>query len=154
MEIGDIVKIALPIFIIGFKIIYAICQSSSFGGSSYSSSDSPYRKPSQEKPKSNFSYTTENRQSQHSQNTTYSHKKQTSYEDTVLSYNAQDPYKILGIHGGVEWSIIQKAYRKMAMLHHPDRHVNKSKAERETAERNMKIINNAYITLKKRFGKN
>ncbi len=55
-----------------------------------------------------------------------------------------NPFEILGIEPGASEEDIKKAYKKMAMEHHPDRH-----PEDKQAEDKFKEISAAYETLKK-----
>jgi len=56
----------------------------------------------------------------------------------------QDYYEVLGVARDADQDAIQKAYRKLAMKWHPDRH---AEAERETAEREFKRVSEAYEVL-------
>ncbi|MCX5681048.1 MAG: molecular chaperone DnaJ [Candidatus Omnitrophica bacterium] len=56
----------------------------------------------------------------------------------------KDYYEILGIKKGVSEDEIKKAYRKLAMLHHPDRVASEQKKE---AEDKFKEISEAYAVL-------
>jgi molecular chaperone DnaJ len=55
-----------------------------------------------------------------------------------------DPFKVLGIEPGASEADIKKAYKKLAMEHHPDRH-----PDDKQAEERFKEISGAYETLKK-----
>ena len=55
----------------------------------------------------------------------------------------QDYYELLGVERGADLDTIKKAYRKLAMQHHPDR--NPGNAE---AEHKLKEVNEAYSVLK------
>jgi curved DNA-binding protein len=71
----------------------------------------------------------------------------------------QDYYELLGVARGATQDEIKKAYRKLALKWHPDRH---EKAGREEAEKKFKAISEAYEVLSDaekrqrydRFGKN
>lgn len=52
-------------------------------------------------------------------------------------------YEILGIEPNATQNEIKKAYRKLAMKYHPDRHVNSDDATRQKAEAKFKEINKA-----------
>jgi len=54
----------------------------------------------------------------------------------------RDPYKILGVSRGASEEEIKKAYRKLALEHHPDRHGGSKEAEERFKE-----INEAYAAL-------
>ncbi|XP_004526657.1 dnaJ homolog subfamily C member 7 isoform X3 [Ceratitis capitata] len=59
----------------------------------------------------------------------------------------KDYYKILGISRGASDEEIKKAYRKKALVHHPDRHANSSAEERKEEELKFKEIGEAYAIL-------
>lgn len=59
----------------------------------------------------------------------------------------KDYYKILGVDKGDGDSMIKKAYRKAAILWHPDKHVSKSEEEQKEAEAKFKDIGEAYAVL-------
>jgi len=54
-----------------------------------------------------------------------------------------DPFKILGLNPGASEEEIKKAYKKLALEHHPDRH-----PEDKNAEEKFKEISGAYEALK------
>ncbi|RIB10265.1 DnaJ domain-containing protein [Gigaspora rosea] len=65
-------------------------------------------------------------------------------------------YKILGIKSTATLLEIKQAYRKFALVFHPDRNVNKSENKRLEAEKKFKEIQEAYdylITNYKEFKK-
>ena len=55
-----------------------------------------------------------------------------------------DYYDILGVSSDAESGELKKAYRKLAMQHHPDRNPDNAEAERKFKE-----LNEAYRELKK-----
>lgn len=55
----------------------------------------------------------------------------------------RDPYEVLGLPTGATWRQIQRAYRKLAMRHHPDRNPGDPQAHERFKE-----INSAYEELK------
>ncbi|XP_048509911.1 dnaJ homolog subfamily C member 7 [Athalia rosae] len=56
----------------------------------------------------------------------------------------KDYYKILGIDKNASTDDIKKAYRKRAMVHHPDRHANASDGEKKEQEKKFKEVGEAY----------
>lgn len=59
----------------------------------------------------------------------------------------KDYYKILGVSRSAGEDEIKKAYRKKALVHHPDRHANSSDVERKEQELKFKEIGEAYAIL-------
>ena len=59
----------------------------------------------------------------------------------------KDYYKILGIERSATDDEIKKAYRKRALVHHPDRHANASDAEKKEQEKKFKEVGEAYGVL-------
>lgn len=58
-----------------------------------------------------------------------------------------DYYKLLGVYTSATAHDIKKAYRKMALVWHPDRHANSTEEEKIAAEKKFKEIGNAYAIL-------
>lgn len=56
----------------------------------------------------------------------------------------KDYYKILGIDKNASTDDIKKAYRKRAMVYHPDRHANASEGEKKEQEKKFKEVGEAY----------
>lgn len=56
-------------------------------------------------------------------------------------------YDILGVDKGAGESQIKKAYRKAAVVWHPDKHSTKSEEEQKEAEAKFKDIGEAYAVL-------
>lgn len=56
----------------------------------------------------------------------------------------KDYYKILGVDRNATDDEIKKAYRKRALVHHPDRHANASDAEKKEQEKKFKELGEAY----------
>ncbi|XP_022235924.1 dnaJ homolog subfamily C member 7-like [Limulus polyphemus] len=56
-------------------------------------------------------------------------------------------YKILGVEKNASEEEIRKAYRKRALLHHPDRHTSASEEERREQEKKFKEVGEAYNVL-------
>lgn len=59
----------------------------------------------------------------------------------------KDYYKILGIDKNATDQEIKKAYRKRALVHHPDRHANASVEEQRKQEGHFKEVGEAYTIL-------
>lgn len=59
----------------------------------------------------------------------------------------KDYYKILGVNKNASDDEIRKAYKKMALVHHPDRHANSSEAEKKENEKKFKDLGEAYAVL-------
>lgn len=56
----------------------------------------------------------------------------------------KDYYKILGVEHNASTDDIKKAYRKRALIHHPDRHANASDGEKKEQEKKFKEVGEAY----------
>jgi DnaJ family protein C protein 7 len=65
----------------------------------------------------------------------------------VKKAKRKDYYKILGVSKGANDDEIKKAYRKRALVHHPDRHSSASEEEKKDAEKKFKEIGEAYGVL-------
>lgn len=59
----------------------------------------------------------------------------------------KDYYKILGVSKQANEDEIKKAYRKQALIHHPDRHANCDDEVKKTQERLFKEVGEAYTVL-------
>merc|ERR1712112_738388 len=59
----------------------------------------------------------------------------------------KDYYKILGVDKNANEEEIKKAYRKRAMVHHPDRHSGATEAEKKDHEHKFKEVGEAYAIL-------
>merc|ERR1712048_240192 len=59
----------------------------------------------------------------------------------------KDYYKILGVEKTANDDEIKKAYRKRAMVHHPDRHSSASDDEKKDHETKFKEVGEAYAIL-------
>lgn len=62
-------------------------------------------------------------------------------------YMSTDYYKILGIEKTASPDDIKKAYRKLALLWHPDKHAGDSEKDKKIAEEKFKNISKAYEVL-------
>lgn len=60
---------------------------------------------------------------------------------------SKDYYKILGINKNASEDEIKKAYKKLALQWHPDRHANESEDKKKEAEEKFKEIAEAYSVL-------
>lgn len=58
-----------------------------------------------------------------------------------------DPFEILGISSSASEIEIKKAYKKLSLVHHPDRWANKDKADRALAETKFIMVAKAYEAL-------
>jgi curved DNA-binding protein CbpA len=58
-------------------------------------------------------------------------------------------YKILGLKRNTTLEEIRKSYRKLVLLYHPDKNINKTKKEQEVAEQKFKQVQEAYEYLQK-----
>lgn len=59
----------------------------------------------------------------------------------------KDYYKVLGILKNASDDEIKKAYRKRALVHHPDRHSSSSDDEKKLQEMKFKEVGEAYAVL-------
>lgn len=59
----------------------------------------------------------------------------------------KDYYKILGIDKNANELEIKKAYRKRALVHHPDRHANATEEVKREQEKKFKEVGEAYAIL-------
>ncbi|XP_014663206.1 PREDICTED: dnaJ homolog subfamily C member 7-like [Priapulus caudatus] len=59
----------------------------------------------------------------------------------------KDYYKILGVDKNASDDDIKKAYKKSALVHHPDRHSNASPEEKGEQEKKFKEVGEAYAVL-------
>jgi DnaJ-domain-containing protein 1 len=59
-------------------------------------------------------------------------------------------HQVLGVPLGASWQEVSQAYRKLALMHHPDRAAGMGLKAREHSEEGMKEINAAYDELRRR----
>jgi DnaJ family protein C protein 9 len=66
-----------------------------------------------------------------------------------------DLYAVLGIESSAMDEDIKKAYRKLALIHHPDKHASSTEAAKQAASRKFQQVGFAYAVLsdKKRRNK-
>ena len=55
-----------------------------------------------------------------------------------------DPWRVLGVPPGASKDEIKQAYRKHAIRHHPDHHINSPEAVQKEAEATFKAVKAAY----------
>ena len=58
-----------------------------------------------------------------------------------------DPYGVLGLSRTANADDLKKAYRKLSLAWHPDRHAAGTDVQRIEAERRFKLINQAYVAI-------
>ncbi|KAK0088967.1 hypothetical protein PV325_010012 [Microctonus aethiopoides] len=68
-------------------------------------------------------------------------------KDALKRSKIKDYYKILGVDRAASIEDIKKAYRKRALVHHPDRHSNASDTEKKEEEKKFKEVGEAYSIL-------
>ena len=61
--------------------------------------------------------------------------------------NFQDYYEVLGVPRDADAGVVKKAYRKLALKWHPDKHQGESQEQRDAAEAQFKRISEAYEVL-------
>lgn len=76
----------------------------------------------------------------------YQQSRQESY---IGSYTRENDYKILEVDPNASDEEVKKAYRKMAMKHHPDKVNHLGEEVRKQAEEKFKLLNEAYDRIKK-----
>ena len=59
-------------------------------------------------------------------------------------------HQVLGVPLGASWQEVSQAYRKLALMHHPDRVAGMGFEARQYSEEKMKEINAAYSELRRR----
>ena len=64
----------------------------------------------------------------------------------------EDYYKTLGVSKGASASEIKKAYRKMAIKHHPDKFAQLGDEHQKAAKEKFQKLQDAYETIKKERG--
>jgi DnaJ-class molecular chaperone len=65
----------------------------------------------------------------------------------------QAPYAVLGVPETATWEEITAAHRRLAKVHHPDRLLHPTAAERRESEARIRDLNIAYSELRRRRGK-
>jgi DnaJ like chaperone protein len=66
--------------------------------------------------------------------------------------STSNAYRALGIEKGVTDSEVKKAYRKMAVMHHPDKYEQMGEEHQKAAKEKFQKIQEAYETIKKERG--
>lgn len=66
---------------------------------------------------------------------------------TARSNNPQSPYQTLGVDRKCSQEELRKSYKSLCLKYHPDKNVNKSSRERQSAETKFKEIQAAYDML-------
>lgn len=64
------------------------------------------------------------------------------------TYGMQQAYTTLGLTASATDDEVKKAYRKMAMLYHPDRQINASETDQKYAADKFRAVNKAYEYIK------
>lgn len=70
----------------------------------------------------------------------------------MFGAGTDDAYKVLGIDRDASDEEVKKAYRSMAMKHHPDKVANLGEDVRKAAEEKFKSIQNSYERIKRERG--
>lgn len=65
----------------------------------------------------------------------------------VMQSEIADPYSVLNLSRTASADDLKRAYRKLSMAWHPDRHAAAGDARRQEAERRFKLINAAYVAV-------
>ncbi len=58
-----------------------------------------------------------------------------------------DPYSVLGLSRTAGADDLKRAYRRLSLAWHPDRHASGSDTQRADAERRFKLVNQAYVAI-------
>ena len=66
--------------------------------------------------------------------------------------DASDALKVLGIDSSATESEVKKAYRKMAIKHHPDKYNQMGEEHQKAAKEKFQKLQDAYETIKKERG--
>ena len=89
----------------------------------------------------------------------YSQQRQRSYSGSYSNqrsntsyYSSDKAYKTLGISKNASIDEIKKAYRKMAVKHHPDKFAHMGEEHQKAAKEKFQIIQDAYEQIKKERG--
>ncbi len=67
----------------------------------------------------------------------------------VIKMNKDEAFGVFKLEKSATEDAIKKTYRRLALLHHPDRHSSKEKSVQKEHEKQFKKINNAYEVLTK-----
>lgn len=86
---------------------------------------------------------------QNQQNTSYDENSQKHNSKIISENNDEKYFEILGLTSKASNTEISKKFRQLALLHHPDRYIEKSISEQQKAQEKFKEITNAYNEIKK-----
>jgi DnaJ like chaperone protein len=81
-------------------------------------------------------------------------QQQESYSAPGFSYNLENDYKVLEISSSATDEEVKKAYRQLAIKHHPDKVNHLGDEVRKSAEEKFKLLNQSYERIKKTRGMN
>ena len=70
-------------------------------------------------------------------------------EPQLVELGTRRAHQVLGVPLGASWQEVSQAYRKLALLHHPDRVAGMGLGARGYSEERMKEINAAYDELRR-----
>jgi curved DNA-binding protein CbpA len=67
----------------------------------------------------------------------------------VNPLEAEGPYAVLGLTRTATWEEVSKAHRTLVAQLHPDRYVGAEDTVREAAEERVRVVNEAYATIRR-----
>ena len=83
---------------------------------------------------------------------TFRHNSETRHRKRRAIFSIQEAYQILGISESSSNRVVKKAYRKLAMIHHPDKVAHLGEDVRQKAVVNFQKIADAYEIIKNKRG--